>query len=98
MHLKFFIPLAVFAVLAASLAAGLTLKPRDIPSALIGEPIPEFTLAGIPGHEAGLSTSDFHEGEVVIVNVFASWCIPCRQEHPLFMELASTGDIRIALM
>ncbi len=85
MHLKFFIPLAAFAVLAVSLAVGLTLKPRDIPSALIGEPIPEFSLAGIPGHEDGLSKADFQEGEVVLVNVFASSCIPCRQEHPLFM-------------
>ena len=95
MRLKFFIPLAAFAVLAVSLAAGLTLRPRDIPSALIGEPIPEFSLAGIPGHEEGLSTADFHNGEVVLVNVFASWCIPCRQEHPLFMELARTSDIKI---
>lgn len=95
MRLKFFIPLAVFVVLAISLGVGLTLKPQDIPSALIGEPVPEFSLPGIPGHEDGLSTADFRNGEVVLVNVFASWCIPCRQEHPLFMELARTGDIKI---
>ncbi len=95
MRLKFFIPLAAFVVLAISLAEGLTLKPREIPSALIGEPVPEFSLPGIPGHEDGLSTADFRNGEVVLVNVFASWCIPCRQEHPIFMELARTGDIKI---
>lgn len=95
MRLKFFIPLAAFVVLAISLGVGLTLKPRDIPSALIGDPIPEFSLPGIPGHEDGLSTADFREGEVVLVNVFASWCIPCRTEHPIFMELARTGDIKI---
>ncbi len=96
MRLKFFIPLAVFVVLAVSFGVGLlTLNPREIPSALIGEPVPEFSLPGIPGHEDGLSTADFRDGEVVLVNVFASWCIPCRQEHPLFMELARTGDIKI---
>ena len=95
MRLKFFIPLLAFVVLAISLGVGLTLKPRDIPSALIGEPVPEFSLPGIPGHEDGLSTADFGNGEVVLVNVFASWCIPCRQEHPLFMELARTGGIKI---
>lgn len=95
MRLKFFIPLAAFVVLAIALSVGLTLKPQDIPSALIGEPVPEFSLPGIPGHEDGLSTADFRNGEVVLVNVFASWCIPCRQEHPLFMELAHTGDIKI---
>ena len=84
-----------FIVLAVSLAVGLTLRPREIPSALIGELIPEFSLPGIPGHEDGLSTADFRDGEVVLVNVFASWCIPCRQEHPIFMELARTGDIKI---
>ena len=93
MRLKFFIPLLAFVVLAISLGVGLTLKPREIPSALIGEPVPEFSLPGIPGHEDGLSTADFGNGEVVLVNVFASWCIPCRQEHPLFMELARTGRI-----
>lgn len=92
---KFFIPLVAFVVLAVTLGVGLTLKPRDIPSALIGEPVPEFSLPGIPGHEEGLSTADFRNGEVVLVNVFASWCIPCRQEHPIFMELARTGDIKI---
>ncbi len=92
---KFFIPLVAFVVLAVSLGVGLTLKPRDIPSALIGEPVPEFSLPGIPGHEEGLSTADFRSGEVVLVNVFASWCSPCRQEHPIFMELARTGDIKI---
>lgn len=92
---KFFIPLVAFVVLAVTLGVGLTLKPRDIPSALIGEPVPEFSLPGIPGHEEGLSTADFRKGEVVLVNVFASWCIPCRQEHPIFMELARTGDIKI---
>lgn len=95
MRLKFFIPLAAFAVLAISLGIGLTLKPRDIPSALIGQTIPEFSLPGIPNHEEGLSAADLRAGEVILVNVFASWCIPCRQEHPLFMELARTTDIKI---
>ena len=95
MRLKFFIPLAAFVALVIALAVGLKLNPNEIPSALIGDPIPEFSLPGIPGHEDGLSTADFREGEVFLVNVFASWCIPCRQEHPIFMELARTGDVQI---
>ncbi len=95
MRLKFFIPLLAFVVLAISLGVGLTLKPREIPSALIGEPVPEFSLPGIPGHEDGLSTADFGNGEVVLVNVFASWCIPCRLEHPLLNRLTEDGTVPV---
>lgn len=86
-RLLFFAPLAVFALLGAFFAVGLTLDPREIPSPLIGKPVPEFTLPPVMGRTLGLASADLR-GEVSLVNVFASWCVACRQEHPLFMELA----------
>ncbi len=86
-RLVFLAPLAVFALLGAFFAVGLTLNPREIPSPLIGKPVPEFTLPPVKGRTLGLASADLR-GEVSLVNVFASWCVACRQEHPLFMELA----------
>ena len=82
----FLVPLLVFAVLAALLAAGLTLNPREIPSPLIGKPVPQFELPPVPGRAPGLATADL-KGEVSIVNVFASWCVACKDEHPVFMQM-----------
>lgn len=80
------VPLAVFAGLGVLLAVGLTLNPREIPSPLIGKPVPQFALPPVLGRALGLSSADL-KGEVSIVNVFASWCVPCRQEHPLFLQM-----------
>ena len=80
-------PLALFAILAVFLGIGLSLDPRAIPSPLIGKPVPEFRLAPVKGRTLGLATEDL-KGEVSVVNVFASWCTACREEHPLWMELA----------
>ena len=95
MRLRYLLPALGFLVLAVGLGVGLTLKPREIPSALIGKPVPEFALPAIEGRDVGLSTADLQTGTPVLVNVFASWCGPCRQEHPLFMELARTTDFKI---
>jgi cytochrome c biogenesis protein CcmG/thiol:disulfide interchange protein DsbE len=81
------IPLLVFAVVAGFLAIGLTRNPREVPSPLIGRPVPAFSLPPVLGRTLGLSDKDLR-GEVSVVNVFASWCIPCRQEHPLIQRLA----------
>jgi cytochrome c biogenesis protein CcmG, thiol:disulfide interchange protein DsbE len=87
MRLGYLIPLLVFLLIGIALAVGLTLNPREIPSALIGKPVPEFTLAPVQGRELGLSTADLKTGQPSLVNVFASWCVPCRVEHPLLMAL-----------
>lgn len=88
------VPLAVFAVIAVALGIGLQLKPSEIPSALIGKPVPEFALPAVQGTDKGLSSADL-KGQVSIVNVFASWCVPCRVEHPLWEEVAATGGVPI---
>lgn len=85
-RLRYLIPLMVFVTLAAALAVGLTRNPRVTPSALIGRPVPEFALPPVDGRTLGLSSADL-KGEVSLVNVFASWCTACREEHPLFMRL-----------
>lgn len=91
MRLGFVLPALIFAAIAIALGYGLTLKPREIPSALIDKPIPDFALPPVQGKSAGLSSGDLRTGEVQMVNVFASWCGPCRTEHPILMDIAKSG-------
>jgi cytochrome c biogenesis protein CcmG/thiol:disulfide interchange protein DsbE len=95
MRLRVLIPLLVFALIAGALYAGLSLRPREIPSALIGKPVPSFELPPVEGRAQGLSTADLTKGEPSLVNVFASWCAPCRIEHPVWVELAKKGEVPI---
>jgi cytochrome c biogenesis protein CcmG/thiol:disulfide interchange protein DsbE len=87
MNKKLLIPLALFGVVFAFLLAGLGLNPREVPSPLIGKPAPEFRLKKL--HEPGQSfgTADM-KGKVWLLNVWASWCVACREEHPYLVELA----------
>ena len=93
-RLPFLIPLVILAALVAVLAVGLTLNPREVPSPLIGKPVPEFTLQPVKGRSLGLASSDLR-GEVSLVNVFASWCVACRDEHPLLMDLQQRNVVPI---
>jgi len=85
--LKFLIPLALFGVLALFLAAGLKLDPREVPSPLIGKPAPAFKLSRLDDPAALISREDML-GKVWILNVWASWCVACREEHPLLVQFA----------
>lgn len=88
------LPLAGFAGVAAAFAWGLGRDPRDLPSALIGKPVPSFSLLAVQGRSLALS-SVFLKGEASLVNVFASWCAACREEHPLLMRLREEGVVPV---
>jgi cytochrome c biogenesis protein CcmG/thiol:disulfide interchange protein DsbE len=85
--MRYLIPLGVFAVLVIFLGVGLTLDPREVPSPFIGKPAPPFRLPQVGDPEKTLSPSDFN-GRVALVNVWASWCVSCRQEHEVLLDLA----------
>jgi cytochrome c biogenesis protein CcmG, thiol:disulfide interchange protein DsbE len=89
-------PLVLFALLALGLYVGLGTDTRTIPSVLIGKPAPEQNLPAIKELAVpGFSTADLRKGTVTIVNIFGSWCAPCRAEHPLLMELSKREDIQL---
>lgn len=87
LKLKYLLPLLLFIVLAVFLAIGLRLNPKDIPSPLIGKPAPAFSLPVLADPGRNLGVADM-KGRVWLLNVWASWCVSCRQEHPLLLELA----------
>jgi cytochrome c biogenesis protein CcmG/thiol:disulfide interchange protein DsbE len=88
-RLLYIMPLSVFLVLAVYFAIGLTKDPSILPSALIDKPVPEFSLPPIEGGPGkGFSSADLKGNGVSVVNVFASWCVPCRIEHPQITRLA----------
>ncbi|HXQ50358.1 MAG TPA: DsbE family thiol:disulfide interchange protein [Stellaceae bacterium] len=91
----FLLPVALFLVLAAYFGLALTSgrDPHELPSAMIDKPAPAFTLAGLDG-TPGLARASLG-GQVAIVNFFASWCIPCRIEHPLLMRLSETLSVPV---
>ena len=90
LRLLYLLPGLSFAALLVAFFAGLGRDPGKLPSALLGNPVPGFTLPPVQGRTLGLSSTDLH-GDVSIVNVFASWCVPCREEHPLLMRLSRSG-------
>lgn len=89
-----FLPLAAFAVLAALLFVRLYAGDASkLPSALIGQSAPRLDLSGLDG-QAGLTDADLRQGHVSVVNVFGSWCEPCRYEHPNLMALAADDELK----
>ena len=87
MNKKLLIPLGVFLVLCGFLFAGLWRDPREVPSPLIDKPAPAFTLAQLHQPAKTLGPADL-KGQVWLLNVWASWCVACREEHPLLVEFA----------
>ncbi|HWH38379.1 MAG TPA: DsbE family thiol:disulfide interchange protein [Usitatibacter sp.] len=92
--LKFIIPLVVFAGLVAFFAVGLTRDPREVPSPFIGKAAPEFKLQQLHDAQATFSPEDMR-GKVWLLNVWASWCVSCRVEHPLLVEMSKQHVVPI---
>jgi cytochrome c biogenesis protein CcmG/thiol:disulfide interchange protein DsbE len=90
---KFLIPLALFFGLVAFLAVGLKRDPREIPSPLVGKPAPTFSLPTLTGDQP-FSPADY-KGQVWLFNVWATWCVACREEHPLLVEFSKTQSVPI---
>lgn len=84
---RFLIPLLIFGVLVGFLAVGLGLNPREVPSPFIGKPAPLFSLSQLHQPDSSFSPKDM-QGQVWLLNVWASWCVSCRQEHPVLVDLA----------
>lgn len=91
---KFAVPIILFALLGVLLAYGLKLDPRRIPSPLIDKPLPAFQLTTLDHPDRKLGNSNF-KGKVVLINVWASWCTACRQEHPVLMQMAAEKRVPI---
>ena len=92
--LRFLIPLALFAALAWFLYAGLSLNPREVPSPLIGKPAPAFALPRLDDPTQTIKREDLM-GKVWVMNVWASWCAPCREEHPLVVAFARERKVPV---
>lgn len=92
--MKRFLPLAIFLVLAVFLAVGLGLNPREVPSPLIDKPAPAFRLPQLQDPGKTLGTEDL-KGKVWILNVWASWCVACLEEHPILVDLSKQNVLPI---
>lgn len=91
---RFALPLAIFAVLLVLLGIGLKLDPREVPSPLIGKPAPHFELPQLREATKTFTERDML-GKVWVLNVWASWCVSCREEHPVLLDLAASGAVPI---
>ena len=92
--LRFFLPLAGFLVLVVFLALGLKLNPREVPSPLVGKPAPAFALQRLDRPDLQIAKADM-QGKVWLLNVWASWCVSCRDEHPVLLDLARSGVVPV---
>ena len=91
---RYLLPLLVFVLLAGFLAVGLKRDPREVPSPLIDKPAPAFSLPQLDAPDQQVSPKDLL-GQVWLLNVWASWCVACRQEHPLLVEVSKAGQVKL---
>ena len=91
---RYLLPIGIFVILAVFFARGLTLNPSFVPSPLIGKPAPEYALPQLKSPST-LVGSENYVGQTALVNVWATWCVGCRQEHPFLVELSHTSGVPI---
>ena len=89
MKAKFLIPLALFVILVIFLAVGLNRDPREVPSPLINKPAPAFSVPQLANPNKSFSPEEM-KGQVWVLNVYASWCVACREEHPMLVEMGKS--------
>lgn len=92
--MRFILPFVLFVILAAFLYVGLGLDPREVPSPLVGKPAPAFTLPQVDDPAKKFSSNDM-KGQVWLLNVWASWCTACKDEHPVLMGLSRENIVPI---
>ena len=93
-YFVFLLPLAIFTVIAGFLLRGLWLDPKEVPSPLIDKPAPEFRLSVVADPGQQVAKQDLL-GKVYLLNVWASWCVACKEEHPLLVQLSHQGEVPI---
>jgi cytochrome c biogenesis protein CcmG/thiol:disulfide interchange protein DsbE len=91
---RFLLPLAIFVVMVGFLAVGLTLNPREVPSPLVGKAAPDFSLPQLHESDKIFSPKEL-AGKVWLLNFWASWCNGCKEEHPVLMQMAKSGEVPI---
>jgi cytochrome c biogenesis protein CcmG/thiol:disulfide interchange protein DsbE len=91
---RFLIPIVLFGILVGVFSIGLNLDPSFVPSPLIGKPVPSFSLARLNHPDQLVSDADLR-GQVSLLNVWATWCVGCRQEHETLNQIAGLGDVPI---
>jgi cytochrome c biogenesis protein CcmG/thiol:disulfide interchange protein DsbE len=91
---RYVAPILAFAILLPMLIFGLQRDPSELPSPYLNKPAPAFELPGLRDPEQTVSSRDY-AGKVALVNVWATWCVGCRQEHEFLLSLAATGDVPI---
>jgi cytochrome c biogenesis protein CcmG/thiol:disulfide interchange protein DsbE len=91
---RYLLPIAIFSVLGMFLVRGLSLNPGFVPSPLIGKPAPQYELPRLMDMSSTVGSADY-SGEVAVVNVWATWCVGCRQEHPYLVELSENSGVPI---
>jgi len=93
-NLRYLLPLIIFVVVSGFLYKGLFLNPHEVPSPFINKPAPDFTLQTLDNTSAQFSNKDML-GKVWLLNVWASWCVACREEHPVLVQMARQGAVPI---
>lgn len=91
---RYLLPLGLFAVLVVFLSVGLSLDPREVPSPLVGKSAPAFSLPDLHNSQQNVSPEQY-KGQVWLLNVWASWCVSCRAEHPVLNQLAEKFKLTI---
>lgn len=90
-RLKLFIPLIIFAALSVLFWQGLKRDPSELSSVLVGRTVPDFQLPTVKQPQDPVNQNDLKNHDFALINVWATWCAPCRQEHPYLVELAGQG-------